>query len=144
RLQLQADVRAADASEPDSWWDGQLFDRILLDAPCSATGVIRRHPDIRWLRKASDISALATIQHRMLRQLWPLLKPGGILLYATCSVLPQENSAQLAQFLADTDDAQLQPIQGKSQGWQILPGQQQMDGFFYAKVMKQPLAEKNL
>ncbi|MDP4537173.1 16S rRNA (cytosine(967)-C(5))-methyltransferase RsmB [Alkalimonas collagenimarina] len=144
RLQLQADVRAADASEPDSWWDGQLFDRILLDAPCSASGVIRRHPDIRWLRKASDIDALAAIQQRMLRQLWPLLKPGGILLYATCSVLPQENSTQLTQFLADTADAQLLPIQGKSQGWQILPGQQQMDGFFYAKVMKQPLAEKNL
>lgn len=144
RLQLKADVLAADASEPESWWDGQLFDRILLDAPCSATGVIRRHPDIRWLRKANDINALSVIQQRMLQQLWPLLKPGGLLLYATCSVLPQENTAQLMQFLANTPDACLLPIQGKNQGWQILPGQQQMDGFFYAKVMKQPLAENSL
>lgn len=144
RLQLQADVRAADASEPTSWWDGQQFDRILLDAPCSATGVIRRHPDIRWLRKANDISALTKLQHRMLHQLWPLLKPGGILLYATCSVLPQENNQQLLQFLAETADATLLPIQGKIQGWQILPGQQQMDGFFYAKVLKQPQAKENL
>lgn len=142
RLKHQATVLAADASEPASWWDGEPFDRILLDAPCSASGVIRRHPDIRWLRKASDIAALADIQAKMLQQLWPLLKPGGILLYATCSVFRQENQQQLTQFLQRTPDARLQPIHGHSNGWQILPGQQQLDGFFYAKVMKAATAEQ--
>ncbi|MEN3159541.1 16S rRNA (cytosine(967)-C(5))-methyltransferase RsmB [Alkalimonas sp. NCh-2] len=142
RLQHQAEVKAADASEPDLWWDGEPFDRILLDAPCSASGVIRRHPDIRWLRKASDITALAGIQARMLQQLWPLLKPGGFLLYATCSVFSNENQQQIEHFLQQTPDAVLLPIHGEATGWQILPGQQQMDGFFYAKVMKQLEAEQ--
>ncbi len=100
RLGHQAEIQAADAATPKQWWDGQQFDRILLDVPCSATGVIRRHPDIRWLRKAADIAALATLQQQILIQIWPLLKPGGTLLYATCSVLPAENQQQIQQFLA--------------------------------------------
>lgn len=105
RLGHQAEIQAADAATPKQWWDGQQFDRILLDVPCSATGVIRRHPDIRWLRKAADIAALATLQQQILIQIWPLLKPGGTLLYATCSVLPAENQQQIQQFLAHHPDA---------------------------------------
>lgn len=140
RLGLSANVIAADAAEPDSWWQGQLFDRILLDVPCSATGVIRRHPDIRWLRKKADIAALAELQQRILQQCWSLLAPGGILLYATCSVLPAENSAQIAQFLQQHSDARLDvlPQQTAEQpfGWQLLPGENDMDGFFYARLIK--------
>ncbi|MEH8022352.1 16S rRNA (cytosine(967)-C(5))-methyltransferase RsmB [Rheinheimera metallidurans] len=140
RLGLTAKVIAADASAPDSWWQGQLFDRILLDVPCSASGVIRRHPDIRWLRKKADIAALAELQQRILQQCWVLLAPGGILLYATCSVLPQENSAQITQFLQQNNDATLDllPQQSPEQphGWQLLPGEQDMDGFFYARLLK--------
>lgn len=138
RLGHQAEVKAGDAATPNQWWDGELYDRILLDVPCSATGVIRRHPDIRWLRKAADIPALATLQQQILIQIWPLLKPGGILLYATCSVLPQENQQQIAQFLAHHSDAT--PVAlglgvNDSQ-WQILPGEHSADGFFYAKLQK--------
>ena len=92
RIGLAADLQCADASQPHIWWDEQQFDRILLDVPCSATGVIRRHPDIKWLRRASDIEDLAALQGDILNSIWPLLKPGGTLVYATCSVLPQENS----------------------------------------------------
>jgi 16S rRNA (cytosine967-C5)-methyltransferase len=140
RLGLKANVIAADASAPDSWWQGQQFDRILLDVPCSATGVIRRHPDIRWLRKKTDISALAELQQRILQQCWALLAPGGSLLYATCSVLPEENSQQIERFLQCNSDASLQalPQQGANQhyGWQLIPGEQDMDGFFYARLVK--------
>lgn len=140
RLGLSARVVAADASEPDSWWQGQLFDRILLDVPCSATGVIRRHPDIRWLRKKADIAALAELQQRILQQCWALLAPGGSLLYATCSVLPQENSAQIEHFLQHNSDASLvavpQQPDSSSYGWQLLPGEQDLDGFFYARLVK--------
>ena len=140
RLGLTARVIAADAAEPSTWWQGQLFDRILLDVPCSATGVIRRHPDIRWLRKKADIAPLVDIQQRILQQCWALLAPGGILLYATCSVLPAENSEQIAQFLANNADASLQPLPQQSAeqpyGWQILPAEQDMDGFFYARLLK--------
>ena len=140
RLQLEAEVICADASDPDSWWDGNQFDRILLDAPCSATGVIRRHPDIRWLRKPADIEALQTLQQRILDALWPTLKPGGTLLYATCSILPDENSAQIQQFLARQQDATLVPVSDSETndqlGRQILPGEQQMDGFYYARLLK--------
>ena len=140
RLGLTAKVIAADAAEPSTWWQGQLFDRILLDVPCSATGVIRRHPDIRWLRKKADIAPLVEIQQRILQQCWELLAPGGILLYATCSVLPAENSEQIAQFLANNADASLQPLPQQSAeqpyGWQILPAEQDMDGFFYARLLK--------
>ena len=89
RLKHTVDIKQGDAANPDTWWDGKPFDRILLDAPCSATGVIRRHPDIRWLRKANDIDNLAQLQRRILETLWGLLKPGGTLLYATCSILPK-------------------------------------------------------
>ncbi|MDP2717090.1 16S rRNA (cytosine(967)-C(5))-methyltransferase RsmB [Rheinheimera sp.] len=140
RLGLTATVIAADAAEPQQWWQGQLFDRILLDVPCSATGVIRRHPDIRWLRKKADIDVLVALQQRILQQCWALLAPGGKLLYATCSVLPAENNLQIAQFLQQQNDASLVvlPQQGAEQpfGWQILPGEQDMDGFFYALLSK--------
>lgn len=129
-----------DAANPSEWWDGELFDRILLDAPCSATGVIRRHPDIRWLRKSSDIDNLAALQQNILQALWTILKPGGTLLYATCSILPQENKAQIRQFLAATEDASLSPMvkteTAENPGRQILPGEQQMDGFYYARLVK--------
>lgn len=140
RLGLTANVLAADASEPGTWWQGQLFDRILLDVPCSATGVIRRHPDIRWLRKKADIAALAQLQQRILQQSWALLAPGGSLLYATCSILPQENSTQIEYFLQHNADARLEPLPqqaaGQGYGWQLLPGEQDMDGFFYARLTK--------
>ncbi len=140
RLQHTVDIKQGDATAPDTWWDGELFDRILLDAPCSATGVIRRHPDIRWLRKSSDIDNLAALQRQILDTLWALLKPGGTMLYATCSILPQENTQQIQQFLAQTPDAQLSPVTktetSERPGRQILPGEQQMDGFYYARLVK--------
>lgn len=140
RLNLQAKVIHGDAADIDSWWQGDKFDRILLDAPCSATGVIRRHPDIKWLRKASDINELAELQAKILDHCWHWLKSGGRLLYATCSILPNENSQQIEAFLARTADAELEliPQQQDKQaiGWQIIPGQQQMDGFYYASLRK--------
>lgn len=136
RLNLKAKVIAADAAKPDAWWDGEKFDRILLDAPCSATGVIRRHPDIKWLRKADDIEALAKLQQQILQSMWQLLKPGGTLVYATCSVLPDENDQQVKAFVDQTSDAQLIPIKENDIGWQILPDEQAMDGFYYAKLVK--------
>ncbi|NVK56993.1 MAG: 16S rRNA (cytosine(967)-C(5))-methyltransferase RsmB [Alteromonadaceae bacterium] len=140
RLQLNADLVCADAADINNWWDGNQFDRILLDAPCSATGVIRRHPDIRWLRKASDIEALQALQYKIFSNLWPTLKPGGVLVYATCSVLPAENSDQVARFLSEHSDASLLKINSQETpempGRQILPGEQQMDGFYYARLLK--------
>lgn len=147
RLGLSAEVLAADAANPDSWWDGRLFDKILLDVPCSATGVIRRHPDIRWLRKKSDIAPLVQLQQQILQQCWALLAPGGKLLYATCSVLPAENHEQVIRFLSNNTDAHLLPIvlQGNDEtatadkpGWQLLPGQLNRDGFYYALLQKAP------
>ncbi|QOL26404.1 16S rRNA (cytosine(967)-C(5))-methyltransferase RsmB [Thalassotalea sp. LPB0316] len=137
RLNLNAKLVSADATTSD-WWNGERFDRILLDAPCSATGVIRRHPDIKWLRKADDIDALAKVQQEILQNIWQMLKPGGTLLYATCSVLPEENKAQIAHFLANTPEASLVPITDNPDdiGWQILPDEQAMDGFYYAKLIK--------
>ncbi|MGX9461430.1 16S rRNA (cytosine(967)-C(5))-methyltransferase RsmB [Shewanella sp. A14] len=140
RLNLKAQLIHGDAADIPSWWQGQQFDRILLDAPCSATGVIRRHPDIKWLRKNSDIEELANLQKHILDHCWQWLKPGGTLLYATCSILPQENSQQVEQFLARTPDAHLVPITQQVHhndiGWQILPGQDNMDGFYYARLVK--------
>ncbi|MGI5309904.1 16S rRNA (cytosine(967)-C(5))-methyltransferase RsmB [Rheinheimera sp. WS51] len=140
RLNLKATVIAADAAQPDTWWQGQQFDRILLDVPCSATGVIRRHPDIRWLRKNNDIPTLVALQQQILQHCWPLLAPGGRLLYATCSVLPAENQQQISDFLAQHPDARLEPIQHQPDsttiGWQILPNEQQLDGFYYALLVK--------
>lgn len=141
RLRLPARVIQGDAALPDAWWDGAPFDRILLDAPCSATGVIRRHPDIKFLRRPEDIDALAQTQTRLLEALWPLLKPGGMLLYATCSILPQENERRITRFLAAHADAAEQVIGAEwgrpvSAGRQILPGEDNMDGFFYARIQK--------
>jgi 16S rRNA (cytosine967-C5)-methyltransferase len=138
RLNLSANVIAADAASQE-WWDGQQFDRILLDAPCSGTGVIRRHPDIKWLRKADDIEKLTVLQQQILKNIWSLLKPGGTLLYATCSILPEENIQQIQQFVSENSDAKLIPITNEQTdiGWQILPNEQSMDGFYYAKLEKQ-------
>lgn len=140
RLHLNADCRVADAANRAAWWDGQTFDHILLDAPCSATGIIRRHPDIKHHRRAEDIEALVATQAALLDQLWPTLKPGGTLLYATCSVLPCENTQQIAAFLQRQADAEhlplAQPVSHSRLGWQILPGEQGMDGFFYAHLRK--------
>ncbi|MGB1200499.1 MAG: 16S rRNA (cytosine(967)-C(5))-methyltransferase RsmB [Cognaticolwellia aestuarii] len=141
RLNLQANVVAADAATPEKWWDGKLFDRILLDAPCSGTGVIRRHPDIKWLRKSQDISALTELQQDILKNIWSLLKPGGTLLYATCSILPEENSEQVQRFINENPDAEHIAItdQVNDIGWQILPNDNSMDGFYYAKLIKKSL-----
>lgn len=141
RLQLTAKLITADAADTQSWWDGELFDRILLDAPCSATGVIRRHPDIKWLRRAEDIGQLASLQKQILNQLWSLLKPGGTLVYATCSVLPEENRHQITSFLSTCEDARLAPINAQdtpeTPGWQLLPGENDMDGFYYCRLIKE-------
>ena len=139
RLNLTAKVIAADAAAPaEKWWDGELFDRILLDAPCSGTGVIRRHPDIKWLRKGQDIAALGELQQDILKNIWSLLKPGGTLLYATCSILPEENSQQVQHFIEKNSDAELVGITDNATdiGWQILPNDNSMDGFYYAKLVK--------
>jgi 16S rRNA (cytosine967-C5)-methyltransferase len=141
RLQLEATLVAGDAGSPAGWWDGKSYDRILLDAPCSATGVIRRHPDIKLLRRADDIAQLAELQGKILKALWPLLKPGGLLLYATCSIFKRENEQQLANFLADREDSYELPLnsnwgQKQQVGRQILPGQDGMDGFYYACLKK--------
>ena len=141
RLRLQATLVAADGRDTAAWWDGKPFQRILLDAPCSATGVIRRHPDIKLTRQAEDISALATLQGELLDALWPTLEVGGILLYATCSVLPEENSANIGAFLARTPGARELDIPGDfgvkpAHGRQLLPQPDGHDGFYYAKLMK--------
>ena len=141
RLGLTAHVIVGDAANPDDWWDGELYDRILLDAPCSATGVIRRHPDIKVLRHPDDIDTLVVLQKQILDALWNLLKPGGTLLYATCSILPQENSRQIDNFIDRTVDVKTIPIEAKwgiqsGVGRQIFPGENGMDGFFYALLRK--------
>lgn len=112
RLKLQAQVLVGDAAKPSVWWDGQLFDAILLDAPCSASGIVRRHPDVRWLRRESDIAQLAAIQTRLLTALWAVLKPGGRLLYCTCSVFKEEGVNQIQTFLAHNTQATLLPSPG--------------------------------
>ena len=139
RLKLNATLIATDAGNIEKWWDGKLFDRILIDAPCSGTGVIRRHPDIKLLRRSEDISALAEQQYRLLNNLWPLLKPNGSLIYTTCSALKQENEQQIAHFLQQHPEAQeneLTPIpaQRRAYGYQHLPGDDQLDGFYYASL----------
>lgn len=142
RLGLQAEVRAGDAAQPAPWWDGERFDRILIDAPCSATGIIRRQPDVRLHRRASDVPALCKTQARILDACWALLAPGGRLVYATCSVLAAENAEQIAAFAARHADARAQPV--RLAGWHVqegagvqnLPGESGMDGFFYALLEK--------
>lgn len=143
RLQLQAHIVAADAAQPSSWWDGQPFDAILLDAPCSASGIVRRHPDIRWLRRESDIAQLQSLQYKLLKALWPLLRPGGALVYCTCSVFKAEGHDQIQTFVAHNKDALLQPSVGHLLP-QSPPSAKAMqdnhlgghDGFYYAVLVK--------
>jgi len=141
RLNLDATLICGDAAQPQRWWDGTLFDRILLDAPCSATGVIRRHPDIKVLRQAEDVKRVALLQRQILDAIWPLLKPGGMLVYATCSILPEENEDQVALFIEHNKDACYQGISApwgheRRYGRQIFPGEDRMDGFYYACMVK--------
>ena len=141
RLNLTATLIVADAAKPESWWNGRLFDRILIDAPCSGLGVIRRHPDIKLLRKPGDIAPLQTLQKTILEAVWPLLAPGGVLLYATCSILKQENENRIEEFLKERRDAAEWRIdrswgQSCAFGRQILTGQAAMDGFYYARIRK--------
>ena len=142
RLKLSAKLIVGDASKPEDWWDGQLFDRILLDVPCSALGVIRRHPDIKLLRRAEDINTLQVLQQRIMTAVWPLLAPGGIMLYATCSILKQENEQQIEAFLVTNANAIEVPINAdwglvRRYGRQILTGESVMDGFYYALIRKE-------
>lgn len=149
RLGFSPELIVADAAQADNWWQGQLYDRILLDVPCSASGVIRRHPDIKHLRRAEDIDALVQLQRDILQSCWPLLKPGGQMLYATCSIFSQENQQQIEWFLGEYTDARLLPapdwltgypakqnLHIDSHGIQLLPVEHFNDGFYYALVEK--------
>lgn len=142
RLGREATVICGDAGRPADWWDGTPFDRILLDAPCSATGIIRRQPDIKLLRNPAEITKLAQLQGRLLDALWPLLAPGGQLLYATCSVMPEENTEVVAAFVGRQSDARCPPLEadwGLEQpcGRQLLPAETGHDGFYYARLTKE-------
>lgn len=141
RLDLKAMLKSSAAEDHENWWDGRCFDRILLDAPCSAIGVIRRNPDIKIHRKPEDIPHLVEKQRKILASLWPMLKPGGLLVYATCSVLKAENEYQVANFLESNQDAREVKIvhnwgNDVTVGKQIFPGQDDMDGFYYACIEK--------
>ncbi|KZY66997.1 hypothetical protein A3739_22420 [Oleiphilus sp. HI0067] len=141
RLGLKANTIASSAEDLTRWYDNQPFDRILLDAPCSATGVIRRHPDIKLLRDPSDLKKLAELQLHLLTSLWKTLKPGGKLVYATCSIFPQENARIIERFLASEPSTTLLPIEsdwGEDTGYgkQLFPSEQGHDGFFYALLTK--------
>ncbi len=141
RLKLDAELIVGDAGEPSSWWDGQLFDRILLDAPCSASGVIRRHPDIKSLRREDDLASLVQTQQKILQQAWSMLAPDGLLLYVTCSVFRQENEVQIRNLLSEHDDAGEVVIDVPwgitcEHGRQLLPGEDDSDGFYFACVRK--------
>jgi 16S rRNA (cytosine967-C5)-methyltransferase len=145
RLQVQAEVRAADAGQPQTWWDGQAFDAILLDAPCTASGIVRRHPDVRWLRRPNDSEKLSQIQAHLLDTLWPLLAPGGRLLYCTCSVFKAEGDETVQAFLQRNTEARLLTSPGH-----LIPGKTpeglpvgdnalgEHDGFYYALLEKAP------
>ncbi|HEY4373496.1 MAG TPA: 16S rRNA (cytosine(967)-C(5))-methyltransferase RsmB [Burkholderiales bacterium] len=141
RLGLAARSAAADAADPDAWWDGTPFDRVLLDAPCTASGIIRRHPDGKWLKRATDVGHLAAEQHRLLDALWQVLRPGGKLLYATCSVFPEENARQIEAFLSAHPKARLldadlpAPYSLDFSHGQLLPDDRH-DGFYYALLEK--------
>lgn len=145
RLGLAPKLICGDASRPDDWWDGKPYDRILVDAPCTASGVIRRHPDIKLLRRESDIARLAAIQGGILDGVWRVLRPGGRLVYSTCSIFPEENERQIAEFrdrrmTALPEDAGTLVLPGRDSGFgrQILPGDAGMDGFYYACLIKAP------
>ena len=140
RLQVNAKVICGDGTRAD-WWDGELFDRILLDAPCSATGIIRRHPDIKILRTPEDITKLAELQGQLLDNLWQMLKPGGLLVYATCSIMPKENTHVVSAFLERNQNAEHQALNAnwgiaQTCGRQLLPALNSHDGFFYARLHK--------
>ena len=141
RLGLSARVVAGDLCTPCEWWDGRPYDRILLDVPCSATGVIRRNPDIKAARTAADVRRAAVVQARLLESAWQLLAPGGRLVYASCSILPEENEQPLGAFLERHVEARARPVcaawgRPRGPGRQILPGWQDMDGFYYAVLTK--------
>jgi len=146
RLQLHATTQVGDASQPDAWWDGRAFDAILLDAPCTASGIVRRHPDVRWLRRSSDVPTLAALQARLLDALWPLLKPGGRMLYCTCSVFKAEGQAQIDAFLQRQSGARQQAAPASPGHLLPLPDNEAAaaradssgtgDGFFYALLHK--------
>jgi 16S rRNA (cytosine967-C5)-methyltransferase len=141
RLGLAARIERGDAAEPRGDWASPAFHRILLDVPCSATGVIRRHPDIKWLRRAADIPGLTELQGRILDAVWPLLAPGGRLLYVTCSLLAAENEERIAAFLARHPDARELPIAAdwglaRTHGRQLLPTPGGSDGFYFALIGK--------
>ncbi len=141
RLSLTADTLTGDAGTPEQWWDKTRFNKILLDAPCSATGVIRRHPEIKWLRSREQVDAVVKTQAALLAALWPLLEPGGVFVYATCSILQRENEAQIQAFLKQHKDAEPVTINADwgtalTFGRQIMPGEAQMDGFYYAVLCK--------
>jgi len=139
---VTVEMKAADATYPPDWWDGSAFDAVLIDAPCSATGIVRRQPDILLHRRESDLDLLVATQMALLDALWPVLAPGGTLVYATCSLLARENAVQVEAFLARTPDAVAEPLDDRfgrvaGVGRQRLPGEDGMDGFFYAKLRKQ-------
>jgi 16S rRNA (cytosine967-C5)-methyltransferase len=147
RLRATSDrvqVVTGDAGTPSDWWDGRPFDRILADVPCTASGIVRRHPDAKWLRRKSDLADLAGLQRRILNALWPLLAPGGLLLYATCSVFAGENEQRVGEFLAETPGALRETIRFDAEiphdGGQLLPSgkgaRHNQDGFFYALLRK--------
>lgn len=141
RLNLQAQTIVGDAATPDDWWDGHPFDRILLDAPCSGTGVIRRHPDIKWLRRADDIDAASKRQQALLAALWPLLTKGGLLVYATCSILRAEGAGVVQPFVDATPDAEMVVMpdtwgEAEAVGRRIAPGENGADGFYYACIRR--------
>ena len=135
RLGLHAQVRVADVRAPDAWWDGRPFERILADVPCSASGVVRRHPDSKWLRRPGDVDKFAATQAQILDALWQALAPGGRMLYCTCSVFPRENSQQAAAFVARQKNAVRLPTGARENEWQLLPGAEH-DGFYYALLEK--------
>lgn len=141
RLKLKASIKTSDINNLDNWWDGNKFDRILLDAPCSAIGVIRRHPDIKFLRSNNEVDKINLLQIKLLNTLWQTLKTDGLLVYVTCSILKQENMDLIRKFITDNDDCEIDPIKvewGLDTGYgrQILTGQENMDGFFYACLKK--------
>ena len=141
RVNVEAELRAADAGDLASWWDGEPFDAVLLDAPCSATGIVRRQPDVLLHRRPEDLAALVALQARLLDALWKTVRPGGSLVYATCSILKDENERQVAGFLQKTSDAGTEALGAEyghpaGPGRQRLPGEDGMDGFFYCRIRK--------